>query len=246
MAVYQWAELDRARLSAVLPSALVIVPLGAVEQHGDHLPTGTDIFLSTAVATRAAHAASDSSDLDVVITPPLSFGASDHHLPFGGTLSISSATLLGMLGELLDSIATAGARRVILVNGHGGNSGVCHAAAAAASARLPTAIAHVDYWKLLAPPEAPTDYPVPGHGGRFETALVLAVHPDLVREREERVEPVIAASPRGIEVHSGALWSRINGFTDRPDLATADLGAHYLEELVHTLAAALVELGVAE
>lgn len=245
MSVFRWVELDRQSLARTVPNALVVIPLGAVEQHGDHLPTGTDYLLASALVTAAAEHAAASTATDIVVTPALSIGASDHHLPFGGTLSLLPQTLLAMLTGILASAASAGARRVILVNGHGGNSGICHAAAAAASARNGLTVVHIDYWRTLPEGTGIAGAPVPGHAGAFETALVLATYPDLVRDRTERAEPASFAMPRGVELHSAQQWAAIDGFTDHPERATVEAGRALMEKLVNSLSAALVELAEA-
>jgi creatinine amidohydrolase len=80
----RFAELNREQLRAA-SDALVVLPIGATEQHGPHLPTGTDFFTITAVAEESARIAA--AEIPVIVTPSLPFGSSDHHLIFGGTLS---------------------------------------------------------------------------------------------------------------------------------------------------------------
>jgi creatinine amidohydrolase len=238
----QWQHTNRERLAALLPEALVVVPIGATEQHGRHLATGTDALIAETVARRSADAAGERSSRPLVVTPTVSFGASDHHLPFGGTLSLSPHTLLAVLGDLLRSIAVQGGRRVVLVNGHGGNVGVCHAAAADAASTHGLAVAHLDYWALA---EAEEGLFVPGHAGEFETSLVLALIPDdvatpVVRDAQPQVP---AVSDLGL--HDAAVWQAIDGYTDRPDRADADAGARRLDHLVAQAADRLIALAEA-
>ncbi|HEX3780922.1 MAG TPA: creatininase family protein [Pseudonocardiaceae bacterium] len=121
--VLRWAELTREQLGAILPEALVILPIGATEQHGPYLATGTDALLASTVAGRGAALAAPRAGRRLVLTPALPIGASDHHFPFGGTLSLRQETLLAVLGDLARSVARSGGRRLVLVNGHGGNQG---------------------------------------------------------------------------------------------------------------------------
>jgi creatinine amidohydrolase len=236
--LHRWDETTRAGLGGILPDALVLIATGAVEQHGPHLPTGTDILLSRTTLERAAEKAASRAGRDLVLAPFLPIGVSDHHLPFGGTLSLAPATMLAVLGDVFRSIAAAGASRVLLVNGHGGNIGVCHAAAAAASASGGPTVAVLDYWRL-APEGAPA--PVPGHAGRFETSLVLAVRPDLVADRADRADPPAIVAPSSVELHSAAAWAAIDGYTDHPEHADADAGRRTLEEIVGSLSDRIVE-----
>jgi creatinine amidohydrolase len=240
MSVHRWADLDRAALRDLLAEAVVLLPLGATEQHGPHLPTGTDFLISSVVTARAADSASGGAR-DLIIGPAIAVGASDHHLPFGGTVSLSAATMLSVLDDVISSMVASGAHRIVLVNGHGGNTGICHAAAAAASARLDVSVAHIDYWRLLAPQADVAA--VPGHAGQFETSVVLALQPDLVRARAVRQDPPAYPAPAGVDVHSAAHWASIDGYTDHPESATADLGVRLLDDIVAALAQRLIELG---
>src|SRR5262245_28053786 len=121
----RWAETDRETLRGLLPEALVLLAIGATEQHGPHLATGTDALIAATTCERAADAAADRARRPLVVVPALPYGASDHHLPFGGTLSLAPETLLAVLGDLARSLAAQGGRRLVLVNGHGGNIGIC-------------------------------------------------------------------------------------------------------------------------
>lgn len=239
MSVHAWADLDRSTLSELLPTALVILPVGAIEQHGDHLPSGTDAKLATAVARAAAELAASGGG-SFIVAPTLSVGASEHHLPFGGTISVRVETMLALLIDVVTSMARSGATRVVVVNGHGGNSGVCHAAASAASARLAITVAHVDYWSQL----GGSTGAVPGHAGEFETSMILALEPDLVRSVALREGPSLShADPAGVSVHANARWAEIDGFTDQPALASVETGTEHLRRLVENLAAAFSALG---
>lgn len=239
MTALRWSHCHRETLNGVLPSALVILPIGATEQHGPHLATGTDALIATAVAERAADRLADTADVPVVLAPTLSFGASDHHLPFGGTLSLAPQTLLAVLGDLLSSLHRVGARGVVLVNGHGGNVGVAHAAAARAAATTDLRVAHIDYW-TLAPAESRCL--VPGHAGEFETSLVAALSAELVSPAATRERPAAGSIGAGVTVHAARDWADIDGYTDDPSLADADTGERRLHDLVTALHQRLAEL----
>ncbi|WP_283134588.1 creatininase family protein [Rhizohabitans arisaemae] len=234
-----WTAADRDRLNRHLPEALVLIPVGATEQHGPHLPTSTDALIAETVAEGAAQAAAGRSARTLIVAPVLAFGASDHHLAFGGTLSLSPGTLLAVLDDLLRSIAAQGGRRVVLINGHGGNTGVCHAASAAGSTRHGLSVAHLDYWRL-ASPEAQA--PVPGHAGEYETSIVLAVRPDLVGPRPPRERAPATLAVPGVDLHAAAVWRGIDGYTDRPELARTGDGKRRLDQLITQAAGRLVEL----
>src|SRR5687768_1780092 len=114
-----FAELNREELRAIATEALVILPLGATEQHGPHLPSGTDTFAVSSIAQKAAELAA--GHIPVVVTPPLPFGSSAHHLVFGATLSLSTETYYRALCDLIESLVQDSFAKIFLLNGHGGN-----------------------------------------------------------------------------------------------------------------------------
>ncbi|MBB1153082.1 creatininase family protein [Amycolatopsis dendrobii] len=235
-ALLRWAEADRAVVRGVLSEALVLVPIGATEQHGPHLPTGTDAFLAAAVCERAAELAAPRAERALLLAPAIPYGASDHHLPFNGTLSLSAQTLLHVLDDLARSIAVQGGRRMVVVNGHGGNVGICHAFAGAASTRHGLAVAHTDYWRVLGPEDI-----VPGHAGEFETSMMLAVRGELVQEPAKREQPR-QTGVSDVDIHSEQVWLDIDGYTDRPELAAAEQGSRWFEKISSGLADRFVKL----
>ncbi|WP_327087171.1 creatininase family protein [Nonomuraea sp. NBC_01738] len=235
--MHLWAELTRERLGALLPEALVVLPVGATEQHGPHLPTGTDTLLAATVAERACRAAAR-CERPLILAPAVATGASDHHLTFGGTLSLRPETLLAVLLDLARSVAGCGGRRLVLVNGHGGNRGVCTDAASAASVRFGLSTAYANYWELI----GGDDPLVPGHAGAFETSAVLALRPELVGERPEREAPPLPEVP-GVVVQPESFWRDVDGYTDEPSRATAARGEKWLDAAVAGLAGRLEVLG---
>ncbi|MEV5963552.1 creatininase family protein [Kribbella sp. NPDC051952] len=239
MTFVRWQHTDRTDLAELLPEAIVIVPVGATEQHGPHLATGTDWILAQAVSEQAAALVHERSARPLVITPPVPYGASDHHLPFGGTLSLTPETLLAVLLELARSLQASGGRRLVFVNGHGGNIGVCHAAAAAASTRYDVRVAHVDYWRLA---RDCGDVPVPGHAGAFETGLMLAQDEEFVAERNARPDPPSGPEVDDVSLHTTESWQRIDGYTDRPELADPATGRKWFDQVAAALGDRLLEL----
>lgn len=238
--VLRWDALTRDEVAAAAPAALLVVPTGTTEQHGPHLATGTDALIAEAVAERAAAAAT--APETVLIAPTLAYGASHHHLPFGGTLSLSVDNFQRVLGDVLSSAAAAGCKRVFVLNAHGGNAAACAVAVAEASRDHGIVAATALVSDLVDP--ADVNGPLRGHAGSFETSLVLALAPDRVRPDRATPSPGGAARrrARGLVVGEPGRWQELDGFTDRPDEATAARGEQALAACVAAVAAAFAEV----
>ncbi len=242
--VHDWSRLTREEVAALAPEALTVVPVGSTEQHGPHLATGTDAVVAESVARLAAEAATRPEA--ILIAPTLAYGASHHHLPFGGTLSLDVATFQAVLRDLLAAAASAGCRRVFLVNGHGGNSAAC-ATAVTEAARVHGIVAATALVSNLLEPGA-VEGPVHGHAGRFETSVMLELDPARVRLDRAVPSPGGPARnrPRGLVVAEPGRWRELDGFTDRPDEASAELGRTALDACARALARCYEEVaGVA-
>src|SRR5687768_3938578 len=242
-----FAELNREQLRALAPDALVVLPLGATEQHGPHLPTGTDYFTVESLSREAGSKAA--AEFPVVVTPALPFGSSDHHLIFDGTLSVSTETYYRILRELLESLVTDGFTRVFMVNGHGGNHELVQLAARDVALNKPVRIAAGSYWNVawdaLVAVDAHRGRRLPGHAGDFETSIMLSLRPEIVpAERPHRdnigdTDPRSFHTPYRHERHGS--WREINGFTDSPDQGTAEKGDRFRAAIVGALASAFIE-----
>lgn len=214
-------------------STLIVAPIAACEQHSIHLPVITDTVLCGAVADGIESALSDR----VLILPVLWLGASDHHLPFGGTLTASLPTYETMLVELLTPLLRDGFRRVLLLNGHGGNIDPLHVALRRLDVAFPGAIlTGAAYWELAEPELAALcDGPrkMVGHACEIETSMMLHLRPDLVRRDVIRDDP--APAPDGL---SSLFWARDfgrrtdHGAVGFPEHADAVKGAQMLETIV--------------
>lgn len=99
--------------------ALVVLPIGAVEQHGAHLPVATDMLIGEASITKTFEALSRGNNIWLI--PPLAYGKSNEHIDFPGTLTLTSSTLQAVLEDIGDSLARSGFQKLVLFNSHGGN-----------------------------------------------------------------------------------------------------------------------------
>jgi creatinine amidohydrolase len=244
-----FAEHTRTDLRELAPSTLLVLPLGATEQHGPHLPVGTDLLTVEYLAREAARRVA--GHLPVLVAPALPFGCSEHHLPFGGTLSFTTETYYRMLCDLLRSLVLDGFKRIFLLNGHGGNHELIQLAARDIALAHPVDVAAASYWNLawedLLEAEAHIGARLPGHAGRFETSMMLALQPSLVDQNRPKRDPVagvetkVAYGPYRHERHGS--WQAIDGYSDSPANGSAELGQRYLPILIGAIARTLLELG---
>lgn len=216
--VHHWETMTRQSVTAIAPAAVVLIPVGAIEQHGPYLPSGTDTILVEHSIALVADDVARQTGRQLLLASFLRIGSSDHHLPFGGTISLPPSTLLLVLTDAIRSMEATGVKRVVVVNGHGGNIGVCHAAAAAVSTSTKLTVGVINYWDGLADEEG--EYPVPGHAGRWEGSLIRSARPDLFVELPERAQPRGPKAP-GRGIYGAAIWASIDGYTDEPARATA-------------------------
>jgi creatinine amidohydrolase len=239
-------EITREESTRRASRALVILPVGATEQHGPHLPLGTDFLIVEHVSRAAAQEAR--ADIDVLVAPTFQTGSSHHHLPFGGTISLSTERYYGALRDMTESIIESGFRRIFIVNGHGGNHELIQLVVRDLALGHPCNLAAASYWDLAREPlaERAPDLRqrLPGHAGAFETSLIMALRPDLVanplphRTAEQLTQTAIPPAPFRAERHG--FWQSIGGFTDSPDQASAEQGQRWLEIIVAAVAAELV------
>jgi creatinine amidohydrolase len=238
---FLFAEMTREEIRQVAPSATAVLPTAAIEQHGPHLPVCTDTVLCETVARQAAARANEHAR--VVVAPTLQFGNSHHHYPFPGVLSLKTTTFVGAVTDVLEGLVRSGFKRLVVLNGHGGNSNPNGLAGQDFVNRLgnPAAVATGDYWNIAR--EALTDVMpsklIPGHAGRFEAALIMAVRPDLVNREALDAMSGQVHDDAGLDVGlSGAVvqvhgeWQSGVGYTDNPADATAEEGRSMLDIII--------------
>ncbi len=236
-------EFTRAELRDLAPDALAVFPVGATEQHGPHLPVGTDHFAVEHIAREAATLAA--ATIPVVVAPTLPFGSSHHHLPFGGTMSLGTEAYYRIVRDLAESLITDGFRRIFIVNGHGGNNELVQLVARDLALTHPAHLAAGSYWDIaweaLVAAEAHIPGGLPGHAGAFESSLVLALRTDLVREPRPHRDDATGSDPRGHQAYRAEFhgrWQAMDGYSDSPARATAERGRAYLAAAIPAVSAA--------
>ncbi|MCX8256317.1 Creatinine amidohydrolase [Beijerinckiaceae bacterium RH AL1] len=175
-----WAELTTTDV-AELAGQVAVLPVAATEQHGPHLPLGTDTFIMQGYLDRVR--ATLPADVPALFLPIQSCGASLEHADFPGTLSLSARTALAAWSELAASVARAGCRKLVVVNSHGGNSPVIDILAQEMRATHDLFVAKASWQRFGLPAGLFDDAEIAHgiHGGAIETSLMLALRPDLVR-----------------------------------------------------------------
>jgi len=234
------AELEPARL-------VTLIPLGSFEQHGPHLPLTVDTEIITALARAAEHRLPDR----VLLTPTLWLGHSTHHLRFAGTLSVAPRLYADLVKAVVHSLVQHGARKVFLLNGHGGNEVPVQLALrelkAELAARPEVLVTAASYWRLgrqIIAEVRESGLGGVGHACEMETSIMLALRPEAVdmpaarkggpgNALRYRVIDAQASNP--VEMASDFDELSETGVLGRPELATAEKGRRLLEGIVQAI-----------
>lgn len=240
----EWAKLPAPEIRAVAArgNALAVLPVGSLEQHGPHLPTITDTRTAAEVAIRAARLAAP--EVPVLVLPGMWTGLSEHHLPFGGTISLNYAEFAGVLRGVTRSLRALGFARLLIVNGHGGNITPLDVAARELAHEFGLAVIATTPWLIPGLPVASVLETAQNvqHACEAETSVMMAMVPDLVRT--DRLEEATRQAPEPVPDYRG--YSRFWSFAERapatgtrgdPRPASAAKG----EKLLDMMAAALAE-----
>ncbi len=239
-----WVE-ARERIKEV---DMVLLPVGSIEQHGEHLPLDTDSFDAEQLAWQVAAACSDPKPL---VLPLIPYGVSYHHDDFTGTMSISNETLSRLVYEIGMSAARNGFTKIVIINGHGGN-----VPALKFAAQMINRDAHifvcVDTGETSDPDVLDlTETPNDVHAGEIETSVSLAIRPHLVKvEKAKKYVPKFSSrylnfsTKRSVEWYARTAKISQNGVLGDPTKATKEKGkkmwtimVKHLVELVEDLKA---------
>ena len=236
------ADLNWPKVADVAARLPVVVPIAAVEQHGRHLPVFTDSMLLGEIVRRADQALLDR----VVWTPLVWLGNSHHHLDFAGTLSAAPRTYLDMLNDLIDNLVVHGFRRIVFLNGHGGNVVPAQQAIFEGRQRYRNRddllLLAATYWSLGSKPELMDPTIVQkqmGHACEWETSMILHLAPHLVGDLSA-IEPVSMSVPFAPAAQGWITKERTTpGHIGDPRLATATKGETLFRIFSHDVVAFL-------
>jgi creatinine amidohydrolase len=244
------ADLRASELAdAVSTRSVFVLPVGAVEQHGPHLPYSTDLIVAEAAAAAVVEAAGD--DHDLWLLEPLAYTKSNEHAWDAGTVWLSAATMLAVLDDIGAALAKTSGHRLVFLNGHGGNTALLNVACR--ELRL-----HHGLQTFLMHPFVPPDHggiSTPGelgmgiHAGMDETSIILHLRPELVdMSLAARAVPERLARNRHVKFGGTVSFGWLSndfgtgGVIGDPTGATADHGKLLFEAAVAQLAEAFAEV----
>ena len=229
--------------------SIFVQPLGAIEQHGPHLPLSTDSVVATAVAEAVVDQYGD--EVDAWLLPTLEYTKSNEHAWSPGTIWLSVTTLLAVLDDIARCVATTPAKRLVFLNGHGGNSALANVANREIRLKhgLMTFLAHPGVPPDQGGVSPASELGMGVHGGTDETSIMLHLAPELVRMElaERRVPEKIALNQYvrfGGRVSFGWLSNDFfpDGYIGDPTAATAELGTTLFQGAVRGFGEALREI----
>jgi creatinine amidohydrolase len=199
-----WKELTAEDLRAkAAADAIVILPVGSMEQHGPHLPVGVDTILTEGVCKAGAEMAA--SVVPVVVAPTVWCGMAEHHMAFGGTFTFDIPTYRAVLLAFLKSIERHGFKRVFIVNGHGGNTAALDAFLPDFARETNLRVFAAGYFDLARSDLAAVleDQTTVHHACEVETSLMMVIAPDLVRHER------IAEAFGGLGADAASQWRTV-------------------------------------
>lgn len=240
----KFGELTWKEIEAIDKGKVVVLPTAALEQHGHHLPLLTDTLIVTAIAERAEAALRE----DILLLPTLWVGSSHHHIAMPGTMSLTNEVYVKLLRQIMECLILAGFRRIVLLNGHGGNENPGR------EAIYEIELAHTDledlwvafgsYWFIAG--DAIKNLPgfeTAGitHACEYETSTILHLRADLVHlDKARAVNPQLnsdflvadfSAASRVETAKPLHLLSETGAF-GKPELGTAEKGERLLNAVV--------------
>jgi creatinine amidohydrolase len=233
---------------AIAQQPAVLLPFGAVEDHGPHLPLNTDNVIVEAICLEAARRAGG----DMLVMPTVAYGLDEHHMDFPGPVSVDMQTLIDYVSDVAISVARHGFTHVLIVNGHGSNAPIADLAARrtvlatgvvcgamSPSAAIDPTLAEPTFSHMRRSAHGGV-----AHAGEYETAMMLYLRPDLVQmDKAVREEGQLRLPffnwdhPEPSVLAWQDWWSRMSesGVCGDPTVATVEFGAALFDTTVENL-----------
>ncbi|MBS0292421.1 MAG: creatininase family protein [Proteobacteria bacterium] len=255
-----WAHLStrdfaQARASGLAAQTVAVLPVAAIEQHGPHLPLSVDATLLQGVIDAALPLLP--ADLPVLLLPPQNVGLSSEHLSYPGTLTLSPTTLLALWTELGECVARAGIRKLLFLNGHGGNVAPMDIVARELRQRLGLLVYSSSWFNLPLPKAVSGLFSAEEqrfgiHGGAIETSMMLHLAPQLVRMEHARnfhsssqdraARYPILGNGRSAKMGWAMQDYQSAGAVGNAAAATADKGCAMMQAVAEALAQLIAEV----
>lgn len=235
--------------SALTSESIIVLPLGAIEQHGPHLPLNTDYVVADEVSRAAVELVGE--ETQAWLLPTLPFTKSNEHAWSAGTMWLSATTLMAVLDDIARSVASTPARKLLFINGHGGNSALTAMMNREIRLKwgLQTFLAHPHMPADQGGTSAASELGMGVHGGMDETSVMLHLRPELVDMSlaVRRVPEGLADNEQvrfGGRVAFGWLSNDFfpEGHIGDPTGANAEVGSQMFSSAVGSLADALREI----
>jgi creatinine amidohydrolase len=233
--------------------SIVVLPVASIEQHGHHMPTGTDSILVESVVYEGTENVAD--EIPVLVLPPIWSGFSPHHLSYGGTVTIEEETLIRLIEDVVNSAIQSGFDSVVLVNGHGGNKSIISSAVSTIGKENELVkvigLSYFDLAKEFIEDLRESETGGFSHGGEFETSLMLYLYEELVDESEMPSE--YYSDPLGlatqdlldsgiVSVYRDTKFYSDSGAVGDPEMASVEKGEAIFEGLVEEFGSLLREI----
>ena len=228
------AEMNAAHLKkTVRKDTVAVLIFGACENHGDHMPFGSDFITPFELAKRVA-----SKYRKLLILPPMPYGVSSHHKDFYMTISLEPETMIAVIRDILFSLVSNGVRRILIINGHDGNIAPIELAARFVKEKYPdVVIACLESWWELVGKVLKKTFKVwqgLGHGGEAETSAMLALRPDLV-DMKRAPSTIIPRLPEDVRIYWKFKELSHSGAAGAPREASKEKGEKIVRALEDTL-----------
>lgn len=255
---FVWSEMTWPEIrEAIGEERVVLLPVGAIEQHGHHLPVDSDSLIAEEICRRAAAEMPDRA----IVAPTIAYGFNPNHMDFPGTITIGIQTLVNYGIDVCKSIAYHGFSRILIVNGHGGNISALDVVAKVVTLETGAFVAMVSHFTIepvkravLETKESPSGGGMV-HADEYETSVYLAIRPEAVQMdkavRELGLPPSryfwIDQFSGGENITSASFmepWSTFSesGVLGDPTVASKEKGERYVAEAVNGLVALVDEM----